>query len=130
MPAHARHAFHDERHNDRKRLFRQQPSHREWSPAKRLASALHRPSFVQIRAISVKPFYTLKFISVTAPNEAEVTVLAYLARTPRVYRGFGAFQALRRFLSSASGISRLSCRFSASMVIESPFFTRARGPPT
>ena len=65
----------------------------------------------------------------TAPNEAEVTALAYLARTPRVYRGFGAFKALRRFLSSASGISRLSCRFSASIVIESPFLTSASGPP-
>ena len=28
--------------------------------------------------------YSFRFMSVTAPNEAEVTALAYLARTPRV----------------------------------------------
>ena len=66
------------------------------------------------------------YLSVTAPCEALVTSLAYFAKTPRVYFGFGCFQAFWRFLISAAGTFKLICRLTASMVIVSPFFTIAQ----
>lgn len=42
---------------------------------------------------------------VTAPSEAEPTRRAYLAMTPAVSHGLGAFHAASRFLISAAGSS-------------------------
>jgi hypothetical protein len=72
--------------------------------------------------------HNFKSASVTAPSEALVTVWAYLASTPRGKRGAGFFHNFLRFLNSPEGTTRFTTRFSASIVIGSPFFTSAIGP--
>src|SRR5665213_2375393 len=60
-----------------------------------------------------------KYLSVTAPSEAELTSLAYFASTPRVSRvGRGLYAAMRAAYS-ASGISRLIVFLTASTSMRS-----------
>src|SRR6266702_3306425 len=66
---------------------------------------------------------------VMAPSLAEETVLAYLAKTPRVKRGVGGAKDLRRAAISASGTLRVSLRAGMSKVMVSPSWTAAIGPP-
>ena len=65
-----------------------------------------------------------------APCAAEPTSLAYLARTPRVYRGAGGAHPSARRASSASSTSRSSVRAARSSRIGSPSRTNAIGPPS
>ena len=66
---------------------------------------------------------------VMAPSLALLTLLAYLAKTPRLKRGSGAFHAARRLAISASGTLRVSLRLGMSKVMVSPSWTAAMGPP-
>src|SRR5260370_21738549 len=66
--------------------------------------------------------------TVTAPAEAEETVLAYLAKTPVAKRGLGACQLRRRSSISESDISTESWRLSTSKTTMSPSRTAAIGP--
>src|SRR3954466_13944676 len=65
-----------------------------------------------------------------APLAAEPTSLAYLASTPRVYRGAGGAQPSRRAASSSSSTSRSRGRAAGSSRIRSPSRTNAIGPPS
>src|SRR5207302_7368883 len=67
---------------------------------------------------------------VVAPSDADVTVFAYFASTPRFSRGGGCFHAALRFASSCSLRATDNSFLSASIVTTSPFFKRAIGPPT
>ena len=62
--------------------------------------------------------------------EALETAFMYLYNTPEVYLGAGACQLARRFSISSSLISSCNRRWSTSMVMLSPSFTSASGPPT
>src|SRR5260370_36255192 len=66
--------------------------------------------------------------TVTAPAEAEDTVLAYLEKTPVAKRGLGGCQLRRRSSISESGISTKSLRLSTSKTTMSPSRTAAIGP--
>src|SRR5665213_4629375 len=57
---------------------------------------------------------------VTAPCDALLTVLAYLAKTPLLKCGTGALTALRRAAISSAGTSSRNSRFGMSKVIVSP----------
>ena len=72
----------------------------------------------------------LNYYPVTAPSDAECTVAAYFARTPRATLGFGATHPARRFFSSASLSWTDTVLAPASMVILSPSLRNAIGPPT
>ena len=67
---------------------------------------------------------------VTAPSLALLTVLAYLAKTPRLNRGSGALKFLRRDFISSSEMLRVSLRLGMSKVMVSPSRTAAMGPPS
>src|SRR5947209_2697623 len=69
------------------------------------------------------------FHPVTAPSDAERTVLAYLANTPRETRGLGFSHPARRLSNSAAVHWTETVLLPASMVIWSPFFKNAIGPP-
>src|SRR5262245_60968811 len=70
------------------------------------------------------------FATVMAPSDADETAAAYLANTPQVYRGAGAFQLASRSLICASVNSTFSCRFLISNTTISPSRNAAIGPPT
>src|SRR5579864_2463608 len=68
-------------------------------------------------------------MTVTAPREAEETSSAYLAITPVLKRGAGAFQEERRRWISASVRLTLRVRFGMSNAMVSPSASAAMGPP-
>src|SRR5207237_430350 len=71
----------------------------------------------------------LEHYPVTAPSEADRTVRAYLARTPRFSRGAGRVKALRRRSHSSAARSAERSLRSASIVTMSPSLSKASGPP-
>ena len=70
------------------------------------------------------------YSSVTHPSCAEETVLIYRYIVPRVYLYGGATHFAFRAAISASLTSTVIARDSASIVMMSPSFTNAIGPPT
>src|SRR6185369_10058184 len=79
---------------------------------------------------AIAGFSAGEFVAVTAPCEAEETMAAYFANTPRGYRGTGARQPRSREAISSSATAIESSRFATSNVMMSPSRTAAIGPPT
>src|SRR3989442_14595054 len=65
----------------------------------------------------------------TAPSEADVTSLAYLAKTPCLYFGLGGFHLALRWATSELLSSARSVLASTSISTMSPLRRRAISPP-
>ena len=86
-------------------------------------------SFIASFPIALKAVNLLAAAAVTAPSEADETRKAYLAMTPLVKRGAGAFQVARRFWICSAVSSTLSVRLGMSKTMVSPSAIAAMGPP-